>query len=90
MIVYRLMSKVVYLSNEKKIKLLRITVDNKVSFGPHRNEVFKKVMALLELENLFHRKKLRVIRRESVISQFSYCPLVWMYIAAELWITKYY
>ena len=46
----------VYLSNEKKIKLLRIIVDNKVSFGPHQNEAFKKVMPLLELQNYFTEK----------------------------------
>ena len=45
--------------NEKIVKLLRVTVENKLSFEPHLNLVCKKVensMPLLEFRSLSQRK----------------------------------
>ena len=47
-------------SNEKIVKLLGVTVDNKLSFEPHSNLVCKKLvknsMPLLEVKSLSQRK----------------------------------
>ena len=71
------------ISNEKIVKLLRVTVDNKLSFEPHLDLVCKKVSpklhALARVSKLILKKKLRVIMKAFIMSQFSYCPLVWMY-----------
>ena len=70
------------ISNEKIVKLLRVTVDNKLSFEPHLNLVCKKVNQKLHpfarVSKFFSKKKLRVIMKASIMSQFSYCPLVLM------------
>ena len=69
-------------SNVKIVKLLGITVDNKLSFEPHLNLVCKKVsqklLALARVSKFISKKKLRVIMKAFIMSQFSYCPLVWM------------
>ena len=70
------------ISNEKIVKLLGVTVDNKLSFEPHLNLVSKKVCeklhALARVSKFISKKKLRVIMKTFIMSQFSYCPLVWM------------
>ena len=70
------------ISNEKIVKLLGVTVDNKLSFEPHLNLVCKKVSqklhALPRVSKFISKKKLRVIIKAFILSQFSYCPLVWM------------
>ena len=64
------------------VKLLRVTVDNKLSFEPHLNLVCKKVSqklhALAGVSKFFSEKKLRVIMKAFIMSQFNYCRLVWM------------
>ena len=70
------------ISNEKIVKLLGVTVDNKLSFEPHLNLVCKKVSqklhVLARVSKFISKKKLRVIMKAFIMSQFSYCPLVWM------------
>ena len=70
------------ISNEKIVKLLGVTVDNKLSFESHLNLVCKKVSqklhALARVSKFISKKKLRVIMKAFIMSQFSYCPLVWM------------
>ena len=55
------------ISNEKIVKLLRVTVDNKLSFEPHLGLVCKKVSpnfhALARVSKLILKKKLRVIMK---------------------------
>ena len=64
------------------IKLLGVTVDNKLSFEPHLNLVCKKVSqklhALARVSKFISKKKLKVVMKAFKMSQFSYCPLVWM------------
>ena len=70
------------ISNEKMVNLLGVTVQNKFSFEPHLNLVFKKVSqklhALARVSKFISKKKLRVIMKAVIMSQLSYCPLVWM------------
>ena len=68
------------LRNEKTVKLLGITVDNKLSFEPHLKKLFlkisQKINALARVLNFISQGKLRVIMRVFITSQFSYCPLI--------------
>ena len=70
------------ISNEKIVNLLGVTVDNKVSFELHLNLVCRKVSqklrAFARVSKFIPKKKLRVIMKTFIMSQFSYCPLVWM------------
>ena len=70
------------ISNENIVKLLGVTVDNKLSFEPHLNLVCRKVSqklhALARVSKVISKKKLRVIMKSFTISQFKYCPLVRM------------
>ena len=70
------------ISNEKIVKLLVVTVENKLSFESRLNLVCKKVSqklhALARVSKFISKKKLRVIMKAFIMSQFSYCPLVWM------------
>ena len=70
------------ISNEKIVTLLGVAVDNKHSFEPHLNLVCKKVSqklhALARVSKFISKKKLRVIMKAFLMSQFSYCPLVYM------------
>ena len=70
------------ISNEKIVKLLEVAVDNKFSFGPCLNSLCKKdtqkLLILARVSRFIFLKKLRVIMKAFFMSQFSYCPLVWM------------
>ena len=69
------------ISNEKMVKLLGVTVENKLSLEPHLNLVCKKVSqklhALAKVSKFIAKKKLRIIMK-TFMSQLSYCPLLWM------------
>ena len=69
--------------NEKIVKLLAVIFDNKLSFEPHLNLVSKKfrqkLHALTRGSKFISKKKLRVVMKAFIMSQFGYCPFVWMY-----------
>ena len=69
--------------SRKTVKLLGVTVDNKLSFELHPNLVFirvsQKLHALAIVSMYISKKaKLRVIMKAFVMSQFRHGPLVWM------------
>ena len=70
------------LTSNEIVKLLGETVDNKLSFEPHFSLVCKKISqkihALARVSKFISKKKLRFIVKAFILSQFSYCPLVWM------------
>ena len=70
------------ISNQKIVKLLRVTVDNKLSFEPHLNLVCKKVSqklhAIVRVSKFISKKKIRVIMKAFIMLQVSFYPLVWM------------
>ena len=60
-------------SNKKIIKLLGVTVDNKLSFEAHLNLVRKKVnQKVYDLSKYISNTRLRVIMKAFIMSQFSY------------------
>ena len=64
------------------VKLLGINIDSDLSFNDHLNSICKKASNKLNVLSRqcailpFHRRK--VLMHAFIISQFNYCPLVWM------------
>ena len=65
------------------VKLLGVTIDNKLNFNEHVSKICKKVStklhALARVANYMSSEKLRVIMKAFIESQFGYCPLIWMF-----------
>ena len=68
--------------NSKQEKLLGITIDNELTFNDHVaklcNKASQKLHALTRVAHFMNKSKRRIIMRAFILSQFSYCPLVWM------------
>ena len=63
--------------NETTLKLFDMTADNKLSFELHLNRVYKKVSHKLHaLARVSNYRKLRIIEKAFITSQFVYCVLV--------------
>ena len=76
------------ISNSHEVKLLGITINNSLNFDTHVAKLCKKanqkLHALARLSNYMDQEKLRVIMKAFVTSQFSYCPLIWMFHSRRL------
>lgn len=64
-------------------KLLGINIDNKLNFKYHVEQICaqagRKLTALARIINNFSLIRRRTIMKAFIESQFSYCPLVWMF-----------
>ena len=71
------------IQNSRSEKLLRVTIDNKLSFTEHVHKVCdkasQKLRALLRLYNFMSLEKPKLIMKAFVNSQFGYYPLIWMF-----------
>ena len=71
------------ISNVERVKLLRVNIEGRLNFDYHVNTLLKKANkeyhALARVCNYMDTKKLRVLMKTFITSQFSYCPLVWMF-----------
>ena len=69
--------------NESKVELLGITFDNNLDFDLHVTRLCKqasrKLQALSGISIYMDFDKRRSLMNSFLISQFSYCPLVWMF-----------
>ena len=63
-------------------KLLGVTIDNNFTFEEHINNLCRKssqkLHALPRTSHYLSVNKKRILFKNFVTSQFSYCPLVWM------------
>ena len=63
--------------------LLGILIDSNLTFEEHINNVCQKVSqklnALARISNYMDIQKGRTIMKSFITSQFSYCPLIWMF-----------
>ena len=75
--------KVLVLKNSKEQKKIGVTIDNKLTFKSHIKNICKKASqknrGLSRLSNHLNDSQKRLILNPTVKSQFSYCPLVWMF-----------
>ena len=69
---------------ETSVKLLGITLDNKLNFNEHVSNICKKasqkIHALARISNYMCQNKLRILMKAS----FGYCPLTWMFHSRKL------
>ena len=70
------------ISNTKSEKILGVTFDNRWNFNHHISNICKtadnKVHALARLSNYMDQDKKRILFNSYFLSQFCYCPLMWM------------
>ena len=76
------------IKNSNSEKLLGIKIDNKLTFDPHVSDICTKVSQKLHaLSRVGHMMKLnhrKDIVNAFILSQFGYCPLVWMFHSRKL------
>ena len=76
------------IKNSSEEKLLGIKIDNKLSFESHVSstceKASEKLHALTRIANYMDLSKRRTLMKTFVISQFNYCPLVWMFHSRKL------
>ena len=69
-------------------KLLGVCIDNTLKFEEHISCLCKKanqkLHALARISNYMSSAKLKMLMKSFVISQFSYCPLVWMFCSKRI------
>ena len=69
-------------------KLLGITIDKELKFDKHLLDICKKasakVTALARLVSIVPFEKKKILMKYFTESQFSYCPLLWMFCSREL------
>ena len=71
------------ISSVKRVKLLGVHIDGRLDFDYHVNQICKKaskkIHALSRVCKYMDQNKRRMLMKAFIISQFSYCPLVWMF-----------
>ena len=65
------------------VELLGVTIDKNLNFTDHVSKLCKKgnqkLHALARISKYLSKDKLKIIMKTFIISQFNYCPLVWMF-----------
>ena len=73
----------VLIKGDKTVKLLGVTIDNNLNFNGHINDLCRKAnqkfLAIARISNYIDNKKLRILMKAFIESQFGYCPLLWMF-----------
>ena len=76
------------IKSDKSVKLLGIKIDKNLDFEDHVTSLCKKASqklhALARVAPFVEPNKLRVLMKAFIQSQFSYCPLVWMFHSRKL------
>ena len=74
--------------NSQSEKLVGIKIDNNLTFKGHVSNLCKKanqkLNALARISHYMSSDKLKVIMKAFIVSQFSYCPLIWMFHSRKL------
>ena len=71
------------ISSSSEVKLLGVTIDNKLSFFPHIldicGKVLTKIKAFVRIRNYLNQKQADLLFSSHIMYPFNYCPLVWMF-----------
>ena len=74
--------------NENQVDLLGITIDNALNFDIHVanlcKQASKKLHALTRISTYMDIHKRKTLMNSFFLSQFSYCPLIWMFHSRSL------
>ena len=77
-----------YIESEDELVLLGITIDSNLTFENHINCICKKASqklnALARITPYVNMQKRRTIIKSFITSQFSFCPLIWMFHSRHL------
>ena len=69
--------------NSKEETILRVIVDNKLTFDSHINRVCKKagkkLSAFSRISTFIDLNKRQILFQSMIKSQFSHCPLIWIF-----------
>ena len=69
--------------SSKSVRLLGVTIDNKLSFSTHIEDMCKKanqkINALLRIRRYLDISKATLLCNAYILSCFKYCPLLWMF-----------
>ena len=73
---------------KNSVKLLGLIIDSELTFNSYVQMICKKasqkLTAILRLANIISEKKRKVLLKTFFESQFSYCPLLWMFCSRKL------
>ena len=76
------------IQNSKSKKLLGIKIDNKMTFDDHVSNICskasQKLHALSRVRSYMTFKQSQTTMKSFILSQFGYCPLVWMFHSRKL------
>ena len=76
------------IASENSVKLLGVTIDNKLNFNEPVDNIFKKannkLQPLARTAKYLSPDKLRIIMKTFSESQFNHCPLTWMFHSRQL------
>ena len=76
------------ITGSKSVKLLGVTIDNKLNFNQHItkicNKANQKLHASARIAKYLNPNKLKIIMKTFIESQFNYCPLTWMFHSRKL------
>ena len=68
-------------STQTHVKLLGITIDSKLTFDMHIENLCKKASQQLNIlrrfKNMFKAKELNLVFNSFIMANFNYCPIVW-------------
>ena len=68
------------IESSKSVKLLGLTIDNKLNFGIHINNICKmasaKIKGLKRIRNRLNLLQTKILYNFCILSQFKYCCLV--------------
>ena len=69
-------------SSSNNVKLLGVTLDNKLTFYPHIQNVcgkaLTKIKAFMRIRNYLNQKQADLLFSSHIMSPLNYCPLVWI------------
>ena len=76
------------IENSSSEKLLGVTIDAKLNFVKHIEQIYAKarakLKALARIAPFMNIKKKKVLMKAFFMAQFSYCPLTWMFHSRKL------
>ena len=71
-----------YINNSNSQKLLGVTIDSRLTFESHINQLCtrasQKIGAISRISPFMNLSQRKLLMNAFFMSQFSYCPLIWM------------
>ena len=72
------------IESSKSVKLLELTIDNKLNFGIYINNICKVASGLGRIRNRLNLSQAKILHDSFILSQFNYCCLVWIFCSKTL------